>query len=81
MQTLAHPEGEVAVSKGCAKSDTLMALSSYSTIELEDVISHRKVNPYVMQISLIRNKPAMIQMINRAEGMSNIQHKESYMTN
>ncbi|OQE22593.1 hypothetical protein PENSTE_c010G09614 [Penicillium steckii] len=67
MQTLAHPEGENGVSKGCAKSDTLMALSSYSTIELEKVISHRQINPYVMQISLLKSKPAMIQMIRRAE--------------
>ncbi|KAJ5246256.1 hypothetical protein N7468_001239 [Penicillium chermesinum] len=66
MQTFAHPEGEIATSKACAASDTLMALSNYSTIRLEDVIAEGKENPYVMQMSLLRNKSAMIQMITRA---------------
>ncbi|RJE26489.1 S-2-hydroxy-acid oxidase [Aspergillus sclerotialis] len=67
MQTLAHPEGEEATSKACANFDTLMGLSNYSTKELEKVISHSKSNPYVMQMSLLKNKDAMIQMIKRAE--------------
>lgn len=68
MQTLAHPEGEVATSKACATSDTLMGLSNYSTTELERVIAEGKSNPYIMQMSLILNKPMMVQMIKRAEG-------------
>lgn len=51
MQTLAHPEGEVATSKACAASDTLMGLSNYSTTELEKVIAEGKGNPYIMQMS------------------------------
>ncbi|KAL4895339.1 FMN-dependent dehydrogenase [Aspergillus ambiguus] len=67
MQTPAHPEGEIATSRACAASDTLMGLSNYSTTELEKVIAEGNGNPYVMQISLILNKPMMIQMIKRAE--------------
>jgi L-lactate dehydrogenase (FMN-dependent) and related alpha-hydroxy acid dehydrogenases len=68
MQTLAHPDGEEGTSKACAKLNTLMGLSNYSTKELEKVISHSTGNPYVMQMSLLKNKKAMIQMIKRAEG-------------
>lgn len=67
-QTMAHPEGEEGTSKACAANNTLMGLSNYSTINLENVISHSKGNPYVMQISLLKNKGAMIKMIKRAEG-------------
>lgn len=68
MQTLAHPDGEEGTSKACAKNNTLMGLSNYSTKELEKVIAHSTGNPYVMQMSLLKNKKAMIQMIKRAEG-------------
>ncbi|KAL4909134.1 hypothetical protein BDW74DRAFT_187464 [Aspergillus multicolor] len=67
MQTLAHPDGEEATSKACANLDTLMGLSNYSTKELEKVIAHGKGNPYVMQMSLLKNKGAMVNMIKRAE--------------
>ncbi|KAJ5087339.1 Aldolase-type TIM barrel [Penicillium angulare] len=67
MQTLAHPEGEEGTSKACANFNTLMGLSNYSTKKLEDVISHSSGNPYVMQMSLLKNKDAMIRMIKRAE--------------
>lgn len=68
MQTLAHPDGEEGTSKACANFDTLMGLSNYSTKELEKVIAHGSGNPYVMQMSLLKKKDAMIQMIKRAEG-------------
>ncbi|KAL2826627.1 FMN-dependent dehydrogenase [Aspergillus cavernicola] len=67
MQTLAHPDGEEGTSRACASFDTLMGLSNYSTKNLEDVISHSTGNPYVMQMSLLKNKAAMIRMIKRAE--------------
>ncbi|KAL4736094.1 FMN-dependent dehydrogenase [Aspergillus similis] len=67
MQTLAHPEGEIATSKACNASNVLMGLSNYSTIALEKVILGRENTPHVMQISLLKNKAAMVQMIRRAE--------------
>ncbi|OQD85020.1 hypothetical protein PENANT_c011G00987 [Penicillium antarcticum] len=69
MQTLAHPDGEIGTSKACAANNTLMGLSNYSCIDLEEVISHGIGNPYVMQMSLLKNKAAMIQMIKRAEAV------------
>ncbi|KAJ3521270.1 hypothetical protein NM208_g13372 [Fusarium decemcellulare] len=67
MQQLAHHDGEEGTSKAAAAAGIAMGLSCYSTIELEKVISHGKGNPYAMQMSLLRNKDAMIQMIKRAE--------------
>lgn len=52
-----------------------MGLSNYSTKDLEKVIAHGKGNPYVMQMSLLKNKKAMIQMIKRAEGEFSIWNK------
>jgi diketogulonate reductase-like aldo/keto reductase len=45
-----------------------MGLSNYTTKDLERVISHGSGNPYVMQISLLKNKEAMVRMSKRAEG-------------
>ncbi|KAK7419366.1 hypothetical protein QQX98_003318 [Neonectria punicea] len=67
MQTLAHPDEEVGTSKAAAAVGVPMGLSNYSTMPLEDVISHAKGNPYVMQISMLKNKDATIRLINRAE--------------
>ncbi|KAH7019856.1 FMN-dependent dehydrogenase [Ilyonectria destructans] len=67
MQALAHPDGEVGTSKAAAAVGVPMGLSNYSTMALEDVISHAKGNPYAMQISMLKNKEATIQLIKRAE--------------
>ncbi|KAH2626278.1 hypothetical protein KXV18_007421 [Aspergillus fumigatus] len=53
--------------KACANFNTLMGLSNYATKNLEQVIAHSKGNPYVMQMSLLKNKAAMIQVIKRAD--------------
>jgi (S)-2-hydroxy-acid oxidase len=68
MQCLAHPDGEVATSRAAAGAVIPMGLSCYSTTCLEDVIAESKGNPYAMQISLLKNKDAMIQLARRAEG-------------
>jgi len=39
MQQMAHPEGEKATARACAKMNTLMTLSSWSTIALEEVMA------------------------------------------
>ena len=70
MQTLAHPDGEEATSKACAGFNTMMGLSNYSTKELERVIAHGQGNPYAMQMSLLKNKDAMVKLMKRAEGES-----------
>jgi (S)-2-hydroxy-acid oxidase len=75
MQQMAHPDGEVGTSKATAAFQVPMGLSNYATMDLEQVISHGKGNPYCMQMSLLKNKEAMIKLIKRAESkwsLSNI---------
>ncbi|KAG5801746.1 hypothetical protein H9Q74_013678 [Fusarium xylarioides] len=67
MQQLAHPDGEVGTSKATAAFQVPMGLSNYATMDLEQVVSHGKGNPYCMQMSLLKNKEAMIKLIKRAE--------------
>ncbi|CEN59831.1 hypothetical protein ASPCAL02272 [Aspergillus calidoustus] len=67
MQTLAHQKGDMATSKACNASNVLMGLLNYSTIKLEKVILGRENTPHVMQMSLFKNKAAMVQMIKGAE--------------
>ncbi|KAL2855252.1 FMN-dependent dehydrogenase [Aspergillus pseudodeflectus] len=69
MQTLAHPKGDIATSKACNASNVLMGLLNYSTIKLEKVILGRENTPHVMQMSLLKNKAAMVQMIKGAEAL------------
>ncbi|KAL4946569.1 hypothetical protein BDV06DRAFT_208670 [Aspergillus oleicola] len=68
MQALAHPEGEVATSKAAAEGRILMGLSCYSTFDLERVVEQGRGNPYVLQVSLLQDKGAMVQLAKRAEG-------------
>jgi isopentenyl diphosphate isomerase/L-lactate dehydrogenase-like FMN-dependent dehydrogenase len=68
MQTLAHPKGDIATSKACNASNVLMGLLNYSTIKLEKVILGRENTPHVMQMRLLKNNTAMVQMIKGAEG-------------
>lgn len=68
MQQMAHTEGEVGTSRAAAAAGIPMALSNYSTMPLEDVIAQSSGNPYMMQISMLKNKAATIRLIKRAEG-------------
>ncbi|KAJ5536133.1 FMN-dependent dehydrogenase [Penicillium frequentans] len=66
---MAHPDGEIATSKATATLNIPMCLSNYSTKPLEDVIANSSGNPYAMQMSLLKNKTAMIKLLKRAEGV------------
>ncbi|KAJ5673158.1 FMN-dependent dehydrogenase [Penicillium longicatenatum] len=67
MQAMAHPDGECATSRATAALNVPMVLSNYSTKPLEDVIAHSSGNPYAMQMSLLKNKGAMINLQRRAQ--------------
>lgn len=69
MQAMAHPDGEIATSKATAALNVPMGLSNYSTKSLEDVIAQSSGNPYAMQMSLLKNKIAMVKLLQRAEGI------------
>lgn len=70
MQAMAHSDGEVATSKATATLNIPMCLSNDSIKPLEDVIAHSSGNPYVMQMSLLENRSAMVSLLKRAEGIS-----------
>lgn len=68
MHRLAHPEGELAVSRAAAAHGVCMALSSYATEPLEDVGAQGRGNPYAMQLCVLRDRPTTVQILERAEG-------------
>lgn len=67
MHRLAHPDGEIATSRAAAKMGIPMALSSYSTTSLEDVIAQGKGNPYMMQMCIVKDRSITSQLLKRAE--------------
>lgn len=74
MHCLAHPEGEKATSRAAAKLGIPMALSTYSTTSLEDVIEQRGAlgNPYAFQLSILKNRDLSLSWIKRAEGRTRL---------
>lgn len=56
------------MSRATANLNIPMGLSTYSSKKLEDVAAAGQGNPYVMQISLLKNKDAMIKLVQRTEG-------------
>ncbi|KAL1595396.1 hypothetical protein SLS59_008328 [Nothophoma quercina] len=67
MHCLAHPDGEKATSRAAAKMGVPMALSSYSTTSLEDVIAQSTGNPYMMQMCIVKDRNITMQLLKRAE--------------
>lgn len=67
MHCLAHKDGEVATSRAAAKMKIPMALSSYSTTSLEDVIAQGTGNPYMMQMCIVKDRNITLQLLKRAE--------------
>lgn len=45
-----------------------MALSSYATTSLEDVIAQGTGNPYMMQMCIVKDRNITMQLLKRAEG-------------
>jgi (S)-2-hydroxy-acid oxidase len=67
MHCLAHPDGELATSRAAAKAGIPMALSSYATKSLEDVIAEGGENPYMMQMCIVKDRSITTQLLKRAE--------------
>jgi (S)-2-hydroxy-acid oxidase len=75
MQKLCHPEGEVGTSEAASRTNSLMVLSTYSTISLEDVIAASptasKGEPgsgvYWFQLYMYQNRHVSEYVVKRAE--------------
>ncbi|RSL92512.1 hypothetical protein CEP52_013781 [Fusarium oligoseptatum] len=67
MHALAHPGGEVASSRAAAKNGVAMALSSYSSMHLEDVIAEGQGNPYMIHVCFYKDRRKTLEITKRAE--------------
>lgn len=67
MQCLAHPDGELATARACARRGVVMGLSSFATTTLEDVAAASGANPVVLQLYLMEERAHTIKMIRRAK--------------
>ncbi|KAM5347504.1 hypothetical protein ACJ41O_010509 [Fusarium nematophilum] len=67
MHALAHPDGEMATSRAAAKNGIAMALSSYSSRNLEDVGAQGKGNPYMIHVCFYKDRRKTLEIIKRAE--------------
>ncbi|GME58001.1 (S)-2-hydroxy-acid oxidase [Neofusicoccum parvum] len=64
---LAHADGESSVSRAAAKNGISMCLSSWATTALEEVAQNGGNNPYIIQVSLLKDKAVAQRIIKRAE--------------
>ncbi|EXJ66997.1 uncharacterized protein A1O5_09643 [Cladophialophora psammophila CBS 110553] len=68
LQAMAHPDGEVATARACAKIGVNMAISSFSNYPVEEVIraSNGGVN-YAMQMYTMKDRSLQERIIKSAE--------------
>uniref|UniRef100_A0A6V1QYU9 FMN hydroxy acid dehydrogenase domain-containing protein n=2 Tax=Heterosigma akashiwo TaxID=2829 RepID=A0A6V1QYU9_HETAK len=71
MQRMAHEDGENATARACAKSGTLMTLSSWSTIALEEVAqagaAAEPSAPRWFQLYVYKDRDVVLDLVRRAE--------------
>ncbi|KAK5035405.1 hypothetical protein LTS07_002842 [Exophiala sideris] len=64
---LAHPDGEAATSRAAAKAGVPMGLSSYSNTPIEDVAREGRGNPYIMHLTIMKDRSKTLQTLRRVE--------------
>jgi isopentenyl diphosphate isomerase/L-lactate dehydrogenase-like FMN-dependent dehydrogenase len=67
MQRMAHNDGECATSKASARHNTLMTLSSWSTIALEEVAASAPGGYRWFQLYVYKDRKVTLDLIRRAE--------------
>lgn len=67
MQQMAHPDGEIATARAAAGHNTIMTLSSWSTMALEDVMAAAPVGPKWFQLYVYKDRAVTLDLIQRAE--------------
>ncbi|KAF7535628.1 hypothetical protein G7054_g5244 [Neopestalotiopsis clavispora] len=70
IQGMAHPDGELATSRACAKFGINMGVSSFSNFSVEDVVAAgREVGPiaHAMQLYTMKDRALQERIIRRAE--------------
>ncbi|KAJ5773915.1 hypothetical protein N7457_008811 [Penicillium paradoxum] len=70
LQAMAHPEGELATSRACAKMGVSMGVSSYANHSVEEITdAGKEVGPihHVMQLYAMNDKAKQERIVRRAE--------------
>lgn len=67
MQKLAHPDGELATARACARRGIVMGLSSFSTTTIEDVRQASGRMPNALQLYLFEDRSHSRDLIARAK--------------
>ncbi|CAG8953160.1 hypothetical protein HYFRA_00003360 [Hymenoscyphus fraxineus] len=70
LQAMAHPEGELATSRACAKKGLIMGVSSFSNYSVEEVTkAGHEVAPitHAMQLYTMKDRALQERIIKRAE--------------
>lgn len=70
IQAMAHPDGELATSRACAKRGVHMGVSSFSNHSVEDVRASGLAEgelQHVMQLYTMQDKAVQLRIIRRAE--------------
>jgi len=67
MQQMAHPDGEKATARAAAAIGTLMCLSSWSTVCLEEVAAAAPDGPKWFQLYVYKDREVTLDLIKRAE--------------
>ncbi|CAG8013495.1 unnamed protein product [Penicillium olsonii] len=70
LQAMAHPEGDLATSRACAKMGVNMGVSSYANYPVEEITdAGNKVAPinHVMQLYTLNDKAKQERIVRRAE--------------
>lgn len=70
IQGMAHPDGELATSRACAKAGVNMGVSSYANYSVEQITTAgREIGPihHVMQLYTMNDREKEVRIIQRAE--------------
>jgi (S)-2-hydroxy-acid oxidase len=69
LQQLAHPDGELANARACAKAGVCMGISSFSNTELEEMVSAGEGKmEFGLQLYILRNMEVTRRLVAEAEG-------------
>jgi (S)-2-hydroxy-acid oxidase len=68
LQAMAHPDGELATARACAKKGITMGISSFANYPIEDIreASGRNI-PHAMQMYTLNNRELELSIIQEAE--------------
>jgi (S)-2-hydroxy-acid oxidase len=67
IQAMAHPDGELATSRACAKANVPMAVSSFSNYSIEDIRAAGPGTSHAMQLYTMRDRALQERIVRRAE--------------